>query len=107
MKTGAVTALPVATLAQKCVWTADEKSLYCAVPRSFGGNLPDDWYQGTASFADRLWRIDLSGRVATLVVDLSGVSGASMDAVGLALDPASKALAFMNKRDGSFWVYSF
>jgi hypothetical protein len=38
------TALPVATLTEKCVWTADGLSVYCAVPTNLAGNLPDDWY---------------------------------------------------------------
>ena len=30
--TGAVTAMPVATIADKCVWTADGASIYCGIP---------------------------------------------------------------------------
>ena len=103
-----IIALPVQTLAEKCVWTADSLSAYCAVPVSFPiANLPDAWYQGTVSFTDRIWRIDLSARVATLVADLPDlIEDEQIDAVSLTLDPNEGTLVFQNKRDGSLWAYS-
>ncbi len=103
-----VIALPVQTLAEKCVWTRDSLSAYCAVPVSFPiANLPDAWYQGTVSFTDRIWRIDLTARVATLVADLPDlIEDEQIDAVALTLDPNEGTLVFQNKRDGSLWAYS-
>jgi hypothetical protein len=104
--TGGVTALPLATLAEKCVWTSDESALYCGVPESMTGNLPDTWYQGTTSFSDRLWKIDLTSRLATLVIDPSQTAKTAIDAVNLSIDPNSQVLVFRNKIDGSLWAYS-
>jgi hypothetical protein len=103
---GAVTQLPLATLAEKCVWTSDSTALYCAIPTSMTGNLPDDWYQGAVSFTDRIWRIDLTDRLATLVVDPSKAGNVQIDAVNLVLDPESRVLVFRNKKDGSLWAYT-
>lgn len=105
-KTRTSTPIPIGTIAEKCVWATDESALYCAAPRTVSGNLPDDWYQGVVSFSDRLWQIDLEGRVALLVVDPSSVADVSIDAVSLALSPETDVLVFTNKRDGSLWAYT-
>ncbi len=105
MSVHAATVLPLATLAQKCAWTPDSRAVYCAVPSSLSGTLPDDWYQGAVSFSDRIWKIDLTTRVATLVVDPAQVANTKIDAVALTLDSQADVLVFMNKIDGSLWSY--
>ncbi len=104
--TGSVTKLPLATLAEKCIWTPDDSALYCAIPVSITGNQPDDWYQGVSSFSDRIWRIDLNTRLATLVLDPLINGKVTIDAVNLTLDPNSQVLVFRNKIDSSLWAYS-
>ena len=105
--TGAVTALPLGTIADKCVWTADSSAVYCGVPENAPGALyPDDWYQGAVSFSDRIWKINLDGRYAQMVLDFSAETKSALDAVGLAIDPTGAFLAFVNKNDGSLWGYS-
>lgn len=99
------TSIPLGTLPEKCVWAPDESSVYCAAPRSFPGTTPDDWYQGAVSYSDRIWKIDLAGRVAVLVVDPSTVAQVDIDAIALAIDPQADVLTFVNKKDGSLWVY--
>ena len=103
--TGEVTALPVATMSEKCTWTSDSMVVYCGVPRAVSGQLPDDWYQGVVSFTDRLWRIDVAGRVATLVIDPSTAGEATIDMTGLRTDGRNDILTFRNKIDGSLWAY--
>ncbi len=100
--------LPVATLADKCAWSKDATALYCGVPVAppQGFAYPDDWYQGAVSFSDRIWRIDVAGRYAELVVDLVKEVGAPIDATALTLDPAESVLVFKNKRDASLWAYT-
>ncbi|MDR3547891.1 MAG: hypothetical protein P4M11_06455 [Candidatus Pacebacteria bacterium] len=105
LSTDAVTSLPLATLAEKCAWSNDSSSLYCGVPTSFAGNIPDDWYQGVTSFNDRLWRIDLTSRIATLLIDPSQ-SKKSIDIVNPTIDQNSRLLVFRNKKDSSLWAYS-
>lgn len=105
--TGAVTPLPLGTIADKCVWTTDSSAIYCGVPVNppAAGVYPDDWYQGTAHFADNLWKIDVAGRYAQLVLDFTKETGGSLDAESLAVDPSGSTLAFINKNDGSLWSY--
>jgi hypothetical protein len=101
-----LTALPVSTLAEKCAWTADDASAYCAVPVALpSGTLPDDWYQGAVSFTDRIWKIDFSSRVAELTLNLPTAAKTDIDAVSLTLDQDTDALSFVNKLDGSLWSY--
>lgn len=100
-----VTALPVATLTEKCTWSPDSLSIYCGVPTAVTKNLPDSWYQGVDSFSDRLWKIDLSTRLATLVIDPSTISGVRIDMESLAMDSASDVVVFTNKADNSLWAY--
>jgi hypothetical protein len=104
--TQALTPLPVSTLAEKCVWTADDSSAYCGVPVALpSGTLPDDWYQGAVSFQDRIWQIDFDGRVAELVANLPALAKEPIDATSLTIDPSGDALGFVNRQDGSVWVY--
>ena len=100
-------ALPVATIADKCVWAADDSTIYCGIPLNppFDANYPDDWYQGAVSFTDRLWKIQVAGRYAQLVLDFSEETKGSLDAEALAVDPAGTVLVFVNKNDSSLWSY--
>jgi hypothetical protein len=104
--TSAAITLPVSTIADKCVWTADDSSIYCGIPSSTVGNYPDDWYQGAAHFSDRIWKINVANRYAQFVLDFSGAKKGDLDAATLAVDPKDTVLVFLNKNDGSLWSYS-
>lgn len=99
------TALPVATLTEKCVWSASGLAIYCAVPTNLAGNQPDSWYQGATVFTDRIWKIDLTDRTATLVLDPEEIGKVSVDAVNLTVDPLEDFLVFTDKHTGA--LYSF
>lgn len=101
--------LPIATIADKCVWTADDSAIYCGIPMnpSLNFNYPDDWYQGAVQFSDRIWKIEVPGRYAKLVLDFSKETKGSIDIESPATDSADTALVFINKNDGSLWSYSF
>ncbi len=106
LTTGHVLALPIATIADKCAWTADSASVYCGIPDNPPqGSYPDDWYQGTAHFSDSLWRIDVMGRYAQLVDRISKEAGVPLDIERPAIDPDGNAIVFVNKNDGSLWFY--
>ncbi len=100
--------LPIATIADKCAWAADDSVIYCGIPESLatGAIYPDDWYQGVAHFSDRIWKIQVSGRYAQLVLDLSAEAKESVDIESPAIDPLGTTLVFVNKNDGSLWSYS-
>jgi hypothetical protein len=106
--TGESISLPVATIADKCVWAADDSAVYCGVPISPSPNFnyPDDWYQGAVSFSDRIWKIDVAGRYAQFVLDFAKEGKGDLDATALAIDSTNTVLVFVNKKDGSLWSYS-
>ncbi len=99
--------LPIATLADKCAWAADSRSIYCGVPVNPPSTYayPDDWYQGAVSFSDRIWKVDVVGRYAQLVLDFSKTEEDTLDVRTVAVDPQGTVLSFMNKADGSLWAY--
>lgn len=97
--------LPVATIAEKCVWRSDSLVVYCAVPRTLSGTFPDDWYLGEVQTSDRVWKIDLEARVAALEFDPSTAGDSNIDAVALTLDAEDDVLVFTNRDDGSLWLY--
>jgi hypothetical protein len=100
------TRLPLSTLPEKCAWTSDSRTIYCGVPTgNLGTNQPDDWYQGVSSFTDRLWRIDMSNRVATLVIDPKQAGDVDIDMVGLTLDRTNDVLIFNNRQDDTLYAY--
>jgi len=105
--TGEVTVLPVATIADKCVWAADDAMIYCGIPVNPppGAVYPDDWYQGAVHFNDRIWKIQVAGRYAQLVLDFPTETKDTLDATALAIDSANTTLVFVNKNDGSLWSY--
>jgi hypothetical protein len=105
--TGITTALPVATIADKCVWTTDDAAIYCGIPVTPpGAAYPDDWYQGAVQFSDRIWKIDVTSRYAQFILDFGVAKKGDLDATSLAIDPKKTVLVFVNKNDGSLWSYS-
>jgi hypothetical protein len=107
--TGETLPLPIATIADKCIWTTDESALYCGVPVNpdMSYSYPDDWYQGAVHFSDRVWKINVSGRYVQLVLDFSAQTKTPLDAEAFAVDASSSVLSFVNKNDGSLWSYKF
>ncbi|MBP7741529.1 MAG: hypothetical protein KA104_02470, partial [Candidatus Pacebacteria bacterium] len=86
-------------------WGRNNTSLYCGVPTAIPKDLPDGWYQGAHALSDRLWKIDLTTRLATLINDPTAVSNITIDMIGLSTDPDEDVVTFMNKTDGSLWAY--
>jgi hypothetical protein len=104
---GEIVSLPVATIADKCVWSQDDTTIYCGIPKDPPrANYPDDWYQGAAHFSDRIWKIQVEGRYAQLVLDVSKEAEVDIDIEAPVVDPSSTTLVFINKNDGSLWGYS-
>lgn len=99
------TALPVGTMVEKCVWTSDSTQVYCGVPLSVQGVQPDFWYQGATRFSDRIWRIDMTERIASLVIDPNEVGGVVVDTAALAVDPVGDVLVFMDRHTGALFSY--
>jgi len=105
--TGEILPLPVATIADKCVWTANDSAVYCGVPVDPPASYayPDDWYQGAVHLSDRIWKIEVAGRYAQLVLDFPKETAGQLDVEAPAVDALNTTLVFVNKNDGSLWSY--
>jgi len=105
VKTGATATLPSPTIvADKCIWSADSKTLYCALPKAPGaGPYPDSWYQGRESFSDDIWQIDPVTQQTTMIIDGTKLSDAGIDATDLHLSAHGDFLIFTNKKDSVLW----
>lgn len=100
-QTGAMAALPLTTLPQKCVWYT-RTIFYCAVPKSIPSTqYPDAWYQGIVSFSDALWEINIEKGTTNILIDPSQ----SFDIDKIRVSPDGSYLYFRNKKDGYLWSY--
>jgi hypothetical protein len=105
--TGETIGLPIGTIADKCTWALDDSAVYCGVPTNApSAAYPDDWYQGAVHLSDRIWKIQVAGRYAQLVLDFTKETQLPLDLETPALDPQTTTLVFVNKNDGSLWSYS-
>lgn len=107
-------ALPVRTVADKCVWApfrpattkkvASHLVVYCAVPSSVSAkNFLESWYMGALHTSDSWWRLDLTtGETAQVLSADTG--GSALDVIDPAIDPTGNFLGFKNNADGSLWV---
>ena len=106
-KTGTTLVLPIKTIASKCAFEKSYPSIICGVPslipRSSYG-MPDDWYQGSVTFSDTLYRVSNEGGEGTMIIDLKKEAGESIDSVKLNTSTSDSLLSFINKKDGSLWL---
>lgn len=98
------------TLPEKCAWSAKETAVvYCAVPQTMDAALyPDQWYRGTISFSDRVWKINTVATSTALmekVFSPEEYRAPEMDIVNPVLSSDDSYLLFMNKLSGTPWVY--
>lgn len=96
-----------ATLSEKCVWEYSNKNLLCAIPNTLPlsiNGLPDDWYQGRASFTDSLYLVSGDGLYDNIFFNLSSASGKDLDVTNLQINNQNEYLGFINKKGGDFWL---
>lgn len=105
IKSGLSISFSTKTLAEKCVWS--DSVIYCAVPQKISKlDLPDDWYLGTTSFSDSIWKITLSTEAGTEEAEyfeLEKTAGGPIDAINLEISQDKKTLIFTNKKDSYLW----
>lgn len=99
------TVLSVATFPEKCAWSSISPDvLYCAVPKGLvAGEYPDLWYQGVASFADALWKINTKTGETTLLSGLDEKAHEKTDVINPFLDKNERFFFFTNKNDSTLW----
>ncbi|MDE2030678.1 MAG: hypothetical protein KGI58_00225 [Patescibacteria group bacterium] len=89
-------------LAEKCIWSADNINIYCAIPSNIiGGDYPDSWYQGLVSFNDRFAKINsITGDQIDIADSTNEIA---VDATKLFLNKDESQLFFINKKDSTLW----
>lgn len=99
------TPLNIRTLPEKCVWSEDSVTVYCAVPQNITtGNFPDSWYKGLTSFTDSIWKVNTNTGDTSIVINPTEVgTRENFDAVKLDLDLEENYLMFVNKNDSYLW----
>lgn len=90
-------------LPEKCVWSNDNITIYCATPSNMSGKQPDSWYQGLTSFDDNFIKIDSSTGEVTSVASFDNLGNQYVDATRLILNGKNSELYFINKKDGTLW----
>ena len=90
------------TLPEKCVWSQDNRTLFCAVPKNISDSatLPDDYYKKRISFTDEFWAINLDAQEAIRIFIPENEGTATYDAKELLLSPQEDYLLFINQPDG-------
>lgn len=93
--------LSFATLPEKCVWSQDNRTLFCAVPKNISDSatLPDDYYKKRVSFTDEFWAINLDIQEAIRIFIPENEGTATYDAKQLLLSPQEDYLLFINQKD--------
>lgn len=96
---------PFLTLPEKCVWSNDSVTLYCAVFSPVpGAELPDSWYMGLISFSDTIVSLNTETFETKILSNLKNDSQEDIDAIELKLSPKEDYLIFRNKRDFTPWI---
>jgi len=98
--------LNLVTLPEKCVWSQDNRTIFCAVPKSIPSEavLPDDYYKKKITFNDDFYQINLETEQITRIFEAQGIEKASYNAKELLLPPLENYILFINQKDG--FLYS-
>lgn len=97
--------LNIPTLVSKCVWSADSKTLYCALPGGIpeGSVMPDDYMGGKFTTEDTFWKIDTATGKKDRIIEPSEIGG-KYDSSEMFLSPTEDALYFINKIDQKLYM---
>lgn len=92
----------IATLAEKCVWSQNNKEAYCAIGQSFPiTEMPDKYQASMASSRDYFIKINSETGKYTEV--LPKIASLNIDAKKLFLSPTEERLYFVDKGDGKLY----
>ncbi len=96
--------LKLTGLVDKCVWSKDDRTIFCGLPQDMTPNAtwPDDYYQGMLALQDDFYKINLETGEKTKI--LGSTQEFSYDAQDLFLSPKEDYLFFTNRSSG--FLYS-
>lgn len=92
--------LDIITLSEKCVWSTDNQTVFCAVPENISqiAILPDDYHKNLTSFSDHFWKINTD--TGQKIEIFENKSEQVYNAKNLLLSPLEDYLIFINQTDG-------
>jgi hypothetical protein len=100
-----IVSVPFATLPNKCAWSSDSESLYCAVTNEFqNGNhlIPFDYWMGKFATNDTFIRFSWrTGELKTYA------ENTLFDATEVVVAPDQSFLVFVNRRDMGLYKLTF
>ncbi len=94
-------AVGIITLVEKCAWSQDIRTIYCAVPKNINEAkiLPDDFYKGTFVSDDEFFKINTETGEKTKLLDAREMPE-NYDANDVFLSPNENYFFFVNKING-------
>ena len=96
--------LSISTLVSKCVWSANGKIIYYALPGNIPASaiMPNDYTNRQFNTADTFWKVDVQTGKTSQLVDPKNIPG-NYDATNLFLNQDESALFFTNRVDGKLY----
>jgi len=90
--------LPVQTLAEKCAWSLDNQTLFCAVPQELSAYAvwPDDYFMARVAISDDFYIVNIDSLAKTKIAGSDTTQ--SIDAQNLILAPGGDYLFFINRK---------
>ena len=103
-KDGEYTNLGIPTLASKCVWSADNKTIYYALPGDVSEDavMPDEYLAGKLNTVDTFWKMNLETGKKERIIELKELDG-KYDASEMFLSGNEDALFFINRTDSKIY----
>lgn len=106
LSTSLTTSIYPPTLPDKCAWSKKLPStVICGAPRDgLGKDVPDEWYQGLASYSDRIYRFNSDTNTAELLADPEKDFNTKLDVMSPFLSPDEDYLFFTDKNSLLLWA---
>ena len=91
--------MPIKTLVEKCVWSSDNETLFCAVPQQLSEHAvwPDDYSLARVSVSDDFFIINTGSLQKTKIAGSD--TSQSFDTQNLILSPSGDYLFFVNRKN--------
>jgi hypothetical protein len=100
--------LGVPTMASKCAWSQDNKTLYYALAGGIpsGAVMPNDYQENKFNTDDTFWKINTATGEKERIIEAAEING-KYDSSKLILSPTEDALYFINKIDQKLYKIQF